>query len=177
MAAFIASLSSSGSGSADCIHLQQAVLVFNSQGSLPNAISVNFALASPSPTQKVLSGMIEFCQLDGFSFTCLQSSSPVGGTTSFFFLAISGPSISWGLHLESNEYRMAIKWWLGLETSGQSMCPFCPDTTLDPLGHHAVTCRHGGDVVIRHNHLRDEIFDLCRRAHLSASVDRGHGLT
>ena len=60
----------------------------------------------------------------------------------------------------------------------QSMCPFCPDTALDPLGHHhAVTCRHGGDVVLRHNHLRDEVFDLCRHAHLGVSVERGHGLT
>ena len=56
------------------------------------------------------------------------------------------------------------------------MCPFCPDTTLDSLGH-AVTCRHGGDVVIHYNHLLDEIFDLCRHALLSISVERGHGLT
>ena len=27
----------------------------------------------------------------------------------------------------------------GLDTSGWSMCP---DSALDPLGHHAVTCRH-----------------------------------
>ena len=40
---------------------------------------------------------------------------------------------------------MAIRWWLGLDTSGRSMCPFCPDMGL---GHLAVTCRHGGDVVI-----------------------------
>ena len=72
---------------------------------------------------------------------------------------------------------MAIKWWLGLDTSGRSMCPFCPDTTLDSLGHHAVTCRHEGDVVICHNRLWDEIFDLCHRAHLSVNVERGHGLT
>ena len=57
------------------------------------------------------------------------------------------------------------------------MCPFCPDTALDPLGHHAVTCRHGGDVVICQNRLRDEVFDLCCRAHLSVSVERGYGLT
>ena len=72
---------------------------------------------------------------------------------------------------------MAIKWWLGLDTSGRSMCPFCPDTALDPLDHHAVTCRHGGDVVMRHNRLRDEIFDLCRRAHLSVRLEKGNGLT
>ena len=64
--------------------------------------------------------------------------------------------------------------WLELNTSGQSMCAH---SALDPLGHHAVTCRHGGDVVIRHNRLRDEVFNLCNRAHLSVSVERGHGLT
>ena len=58
-AAFMASLSSSGFGSADYIHLQQAVLAFNSLVSLPNAITVISVLASPTPTQKVLSGMIE----------------------------------------------------------------------------------------------------------------------
>ena len=31
----------------------------------------------------------------------------------------------------------------------------------------------GGDVVIRYNR-RDEVFDLCHRAHLSVSVERGH---
>ena len=81
------------------------------------------------------------------------------------------PSPGLGLHLESNEYQMAIKWWLGLDTSGQSMCPFCPDTALDPLGHHAVTCRHGGDVVIRHYRFRDEIFDLCSHVHLSVRLE------
>ena len=57
--------------------------------------------------------------------------------------------------------------------------PRCPDTALDPLGHHAVICRHGGDVVIRHNRLWDEVFDLCRRARLSVivSMERGHGVT
>ena len=55
----VASLSSSGFGSTDSIHLQQAVVAFNSHVSLPNAISLHFALACSSPTQKVLSGMIE----------------------------------------------------------------------------------------------------------------------
>ncbi|KAL5477904.1 hypothetical protein EMCRGX_G024759 [Ephydatia muelleri] len=121
-AAFMASLSSSGFGSADYIHLQQAVVAINSQVSLPNAISVISVLGSPTRTQK------------------------------------------WSLHLvwactfESNEYQMAIKCWLGLDTSGQSMCSFCPDTALDPLGHHAVTCRHG-------------------HAHLCVRLEKGNGLT
>ena len=147
VAAFIASLSSSGFGSAESIHLQQAVVAFNSQVSLPNAISVNFALASPSPTQKVLSGMIK----DQLFANLMDSSSHanrarlllVAAPQSSSWLSVV-PSSSLGLHLESNEYYMAIKWWLGLDTSGRSMCPFCPNTTLDPVGHHTVTCRHEG---------------------------------
>jgi hypothetical protein len=71
------------------------------------------------------------------------------------------PSVGLGLYLESNKYQAALRWWLRLNTSGGVMCPFCPKTTLDSLGHHAVTCRHGGDVVIPHNLLRDIIADLC----------------
>ena len=43
---------------------------------------------------------------------------------------------------------------LGINTSLSSYCPYCPDHQLDPLGHHAVTCKGGGDVVLRHNSLR-----------------------
>ena len=60
---------------------------------------------------------------------------------------------------------------------GRSVCPFCPEVALDPLGHHAATCRHGGDVVVRHNHLCDVIVDFSRRAHLLVTVEKGHGLT
>eukprot|EP00731_Ephydatia_muelleri_P003848 Em0002g24a len=36
---------------------------------------------------------------------------------------------------------------------------------------------HGGDVVIRHNHLRDIVADFCRQAHLSVRVEAGYGLS
>ena len=61
------------------------------------------------------------------------------------------PSVGLGLHLESYEFHTAVKWWLGMNTTARLSCPFCPDIALDPLGQHAVSCRHGGDVVIRHN--------------------------
>ena len=157
MAAFIASLSSSSLSSAGSIHLQQAVVAFNSQVSLPNAIAVIFALASPNPTQKVLSGMIK----DQIFANLMDSSSHanraclllvVAPHSSSSWLSVV-PSTSLGLHLKSNayEYWMAISGGLGLDTSGRSMCPFCPDTSLDPLGHRCDMQAWGGDVVIRHN--------------------------
>ena len=42
-----------------------------------------------------------------------------------------------------------------METSYASNCVLCPDSALDPLGHHAATCKRGGDAVLRHNKLRD----------------------
>ena len=75
------------------------------------------------------------------------------------------------LLLQSNKYNN------NNNTSGCSTCPFCPRAALDPLGHHAITCRHGGDVIICHNVLRDVLADSFCRAHLSLAVEKGHGLT
>ena len=52
-----------------------------------------------------------------------------------------------------------------------------PRHAQDPLGHHAVTCRQGGDVVVRHNRLRDVIVDFCHSAHLGVKVEVGSQLT
>ena len=87
------------------------------------------------------------------------------------------PSTGLGFHLDPAECQTAIKWWLGLDTSGGSLCPFCSGIALDPLGHHAISCRHGGFVVSRHNHLCDTIANFCHRAHLSVKVEMGYGLS
>ncbi|KAL5469225.1 hypothetical protein EMCRGX_G030449 [Ephydatia muelleri] len=51
------------------------------------------------------------------------------------------------LHLEPNEFQVAIKWWLGMDVSFGSCWPYCPNHRLDPLGHYALTCKHGGGQV------------------------------
>ena len=77
------------------------------------------------------------------------------------------PSISQGLHLLPNEFQVAVQWWLGINPSPTSsqdgsllICPFCPSSTLDTLGHHCVTCRCGGDVTTRHNALRNMLYTI-----------------
>ena len=57
-----------------------------------------------------------------------------------------------------------------------SCCPYCPNHRLDPLGHHALTCKHGGDVVLRHNSLRDVFVESCHRTCLGGQVEVGSGL-
>ena len=178
-AAFISSLASSELCSPDDIHMHQAVTRFNAQVSPQDSITVGTILASP-PLQKALSKTLD----DHIFQSLLSSSSPVNKAR---ILSVSAPHAgSWisvvpstglDLHLDNAECQVALRWWLGLDTSGGSTCPFCPGTALDPLGHHAATCRHGGNVVSRHNHLRDIFADFCRRAHLSVKVEVGYGLS
>ena len=48
---------------------------------------------------------------------------------------------------------------------------------MDPLGHHALSCRRGGDAVLRHNQLRDIFVDFCHKVNLSVEVEAGSTLT
>ena len=55
-------------------------------------------------------------------------------------------------------------------------CPRCLTLSLNPLGHHALTCRYNGDVVSHHNRLRDAFFESCRQAGIGGQVEEGSGL-
>eukprot|EP00731_Ephydatia_muelleri_P007357 Em0003g1605a len=178
-AAYIASLSFSGLGSADNPHLMRSIVKYNGLVSPPDGISVESILASPIP-QRILSqrlddhsfGLVIAAATDADKARLLSTSAPHAAS----WLSVV-PSIGLGLHLDPNELQIAVKWWLGLDTSRGSSCGLCPDVALDPLGHHAATCRHGGDVVIRHNRLRDVVLSFCHQAHIAARLEAGSGLT
>ena len=77
--------------------------------------------------------------------------------------------------MATSEMQWGIKWWLGLPLTPElGVCTYCPDKALD--AHHAVTCKFGGDVVVRHNALRNAIFDFCKRALLNPKLEAGAGL-
>ena len=177
-AAFIASLSCSGIGRASNRHLVSAISRFNTLVSTSDVITLEATLSSP-PSQHALSR-----KLDSHLFhSIMMASSPANKARLLSSSAAHAsswlsvvPSVGLGLHLDSSEFHTAVIWWLGMNFTARSSCPFCPDIALDPLGHHAVSCRHGGDVVIRHNRLRNIIADFCRRAHLSVRIEVGRGL-
>ncbi|KAL5497106.1 hypothetical protein EMCRGX_G013513 [Ephydatia muelleri] len=80
-----------------------------------------------------------------------------------------------GCDMATSEMQWGIKWWLGLPLTPEiGVCAYCPDKALD--AHHAVTCKFGGDVVARHNALRNAIFDFCKRALLNPKLEAGAGL-
>ena len=64
-----------------------------------------------------------------------------------------------------------------LDSAGQSILIITNiNISWNHLGHHATTCKRGGDVVFRHK-LRDILAETCRRAHFSVQVEAGCNLT
>ena len=125
---------------------------------------------SPSPVcQKTLSSSLDLqcfrSLLDASSLVnkaLLLSVSALHA--SLWFTVV--PTVELGLHLDPSEFCVAIQWWLGFDISGGLPCPLCSDIALDPLGHHAATCRRGGDVVLCHNHLWDVFVEFCHQVHI-----------
>ena len=178
-AANIASICSSGYGLQSLTHLTHDVEMFSVCVAPADKISLD-SLASSNINQKILSSKLDDYQLQGIfnrssvadRARLLSISAP---HSSAWLLVV--PSEGLGLHFEPNQYNVALKWWLGLDTSCGSSCAFCPDSILDPLGHHASMCKRGGDAVHRHNLLRDVFADSCRLAHLPVKLEVGNNLT
>ena len=83
------------------------------------------------------------------------------------------PSPKIGLALMPDEAQVILKWRLGLPlTPDGTPCPLYHHN-MDAWGHHMLTCRSGGDVITRHNQLRDCIADFCHKACLSPQIEKG----
>ena len=166
-AAYITSISSSGFADVGNQHLLHAVNTFNGLVSTQDTILIGSTVDSPI-LQKI--DTQQFRSLLDSSFPAnnarlLSASAP---HASSWLLVV--PSVELGLHLDPHEFCVGIMWWLGVDISRGLPCPLCPNTALDPLGHHAVTCKKGGDAVPRHNRLRDVFVDFCHQAHLAGST-------
>ena len=156
-----------------------AINQFNEHVSNEEMVTLEAIRETPC-RQKVLSNKLEdsmFAQL--FSKSSLPDRARLLSVSSPHAAAwlSTAPSPGLNLQLEPPEFQAAIQWWLGVGISGSqgATCPHCPAHSLDPLDHHALTCKHGGDVFIRHNRLRDVFAESCRRACISAQVEVGYG--
>ena len=127
-AAYISSICSSGFGSKSVHHLSQAVEVFNNLVLPVEAINAESVLLSP-PIQKTLSSKIDDHLFDDLltlssladKARLLSISSPHASA----WLSVT-PSEGLGLHLDPPVFQIAVKWWLGLDTSEGSQCTLCP---------------------------------------------------
>ena len=178
-ACYIASLNMAGMCSESNRHLLNAINQFNEHVSNEETVTLEAIRETPC-RQKVLSNKLEdslFAQL--FSKSSLSDGARLISVSSSHAAAwlSTAPSPGLNLQLEPSEFQAAIQWWLGVGISGSqgATCPHCPAHSLDPLGHHALTFKHGGDVVIRHNRLWDVFAESCRRACISAQAEVRYG--
>ena len=174
--AYLGSVSSSSPDLASSHYVMHALNLFNLQVSAEDTVSV--ALPTKSHFQHDLSQRIENCQ-----FHALYNLGSLADRARLLSIS-SAHASSWlqvvpfprqGCDMATSEMQWGIKWWLGLPLTPElGVCAYCPDKALD--AHHAVTCKFGGDVVARHNALRNAIFDFCKRALLNPKLEAGAGL-
>ena len=176
-AAYIASFLSSGLSPSSDRYISSSLHLYNSLVDPQDSITHESVGDSPL-SQKVLSSKIEDQQFNNLFHNAsvtdrarlLSISSPHASA----WLSVT-PSPRLNLHLEPAEFQVALKWWLGIPVAQGQSCPHCPSCVLDDFGHHSLTCNHGGDVVSRHNKLRDVFYDFCQRACLGPRLEMGCG--
>ena len=70
----------------------------------------------------------------------------------------AAPIPAMGLHLSSNEFRVALNYRLGEKLyENERKCLFCKSGTLDVMGDHAVSCHGRVDMISCHDRIRDTI--------------------
>ena len=131
---------------------------------------INSLLSAPSVFQIELS-----CTLNTHMFNLLLEAFSTADRARL--LSVSSPHASFrlsvvpshglGLHLDPQAAMMV---WI------HPMGPSVHFTPLYPLGHHAITCKHGGDVVARHNTPCDVLAETCHWTHLGVQVEAGNDL-
>ena len=141
-AAYIASICSAGFGSETNLHLCSAVADFNSAVPLTRHCKFTpFSQRLWSPKKNYPAHWIDTCMFN----LLLETSSNADQAQ---LLSVSAPhASSWlsvlpsqglGLHLDAPVYEVAIKWWLGMDTSQGSQCALCPGNALNlwDISHH-----------------------------------------
>ena len=176
-AAYIASFLSTGLSPSSGRYISSSLHLYNSLVDPQDSLTPESVGDSPL-SQKVLSSKIEDQQFNNLFHNAsvtdrarlLSISSPHASA----WLSVT-PSPRLNLHLEPAEFQVALKWWLGIPVVQGQSCPHCPSCVLDDFGHHSLTCKHGGDVVLRHNKFRDVFCDFCLRACLGPRLEMGCG--
>ena len=84
------------------------------------------------------------------------------------------PSSALGLHMFDQEFRLCLRYWLGLPLFPvDSTCLVCL-SPADSFGDHHVGCGGNGDKIHRHNSIRDAIFTAAQSAALAPRRESPH---
>ena len=81
-------------------------------------------------------------------------------------------SLALDKHMSTGELITTTALRLGADVDiGGTSCKFC-GAVLDSKGIHSSSCMAGGDAVLRHNSVRNIVFNFCRRANLRPELEK-----
>ena len=82
------------------------------------------------------------------------------------------PSKALDMHLSDAELSITTSLHLGVDVmEGGQLCKFCAEV-LDCRGNHCISCMSGGDVLLRHNRVRNILFRYSSRGQLNAELEK-----
>jgi len=78
------------------------------------------------------------------------------------------------LNMHPIDFSICLRYRLGVSVHQEGeMCPVCNEETLDANGNHGVNCKKSGDMISRHNAIRDYLASQCQTAQLSPRTEVG----
>lgn len=74
------------------------------------------------------------------------------------------------------QFAVCLRYRLGVSVHWEGqICPVCNEEVLDANGKHGVNCKKSGDLIARHNAIREYLAAQCRSAQLSPRTEEGDG--
>ena len=145
------------------------------EGDVRGALTAD-ALAQDPPSHRDLVGMV-----DRQTWALLRQRSSQLDNARMLSAAMIGAAdwleavpLPWH-SMSSRDFSTAVRLRLGLPQHATShICPSCRKEFCDILGHHALSCSSDGDRIHRHNAIRDDVRDSCRRAQLNPRREPRH---
>ena len=144
------------------------------QSSVLDAAAVN--LDSFGVTQKQLSALVD----GGIRHNMLSNQGVTAAFRSHFSLCclpgagawLTAPPSKDGRSIDGPLFVVALRRRLRMAVfSAESYCPLCGDI-MDIWGDHCLSCPCAGDRVVRHNAVRDVIYNDCREAGLAVEREK-----
>ncbi|GJV68014.1 putative reverse transcriptase domain-containing protein [Tanacetum coccineum] len=139
--------------------------VFTNKDTAPSKAQQTLASAIFSEMVKDMKVHFDMTVRQKAVFECLRASHAHD-----FLLAI--PIDGLGQHMSPMEYRTILKYRLMIPLFlVDAICHVCRKACLDSFGEHAVHCKELPGIKYRHDMVRDVLFDICRRAGISAKKE------
>ena len=74
--------------------------------------------------------------------------------------------------LTNDEFMIISRIWLGIEICDDEVdCKYC-NTRMDKFGAHAMTCKHGPNIICRHNRIRNYLYRKMKEANYCCQLEK-----